>query len=416
MATAQITPTGRSVTHGVGFWIAAVMFLVVMAYSTVPTPLWSLYQERDGFSTLAITFAFAAYAVGVVISLFLAGHLGDIYGRRRILLIAIALEIASAGIFLLWPALPGLILARVVSGLGIGILTATITAHILDLHSTARPGADLTRGQVVATAANLGGFGAGALVSGTLAQWITAPLVTPYIAFLVLLVLALIGVALVPETATPPELRPKYRPQRVRVPDSARGTFLLAGGMTFAAFAVLGLLTSLVPGFVSGQLHITSRFTSDLVVFATFAAAVLAQIAVRSLSVRAQVPIGTVLPVVGIAVVTGVVVQVGALKWFFAGGILTGAGGGPLFKAAPAVAGSLADASHRGEVLAGIFLIGYIGLTLPVVGIGVATLAVSLTTALIGFTVVTVAIALCTAIPLLIRMPGGSRMGTASLN
>ncbi|WP_250006695.1 MFS transporter [Actinoplanes sp. M2I2] len=409
MATAHAPAKSRGVPHRAGFWIAAAAFLVVMAYNTVPTPLWPLYQQRDGFSTFAITVAFAAYAVGVVISLFLAGHLGDTHGRRRILLIAISLEIASAGVFLLWSDLPGLILARVVAGLGVGILTATITAHIFDLHLAARPGTDLTRGQVVATAANLGGFGVGALASGALAQWVAGPLVVPYVVFLVLLVLALAGVALVPETANAPDVRPPYRPQRVRVPDSARGTFFLAGGIAFAAFAVLGLLTSLVPGFVSGQLNITSRFTAGLVVFAAFAAAVLAQIAVRSLSLRAQIAVGTALLVLGIVVVTVVVVQVGALGWFFAGAVLTGAGGGPLFKASLAVAGSLADATHRGEVLAGIFLTGYVGLTVPVVGIGVATLTVPLTTALIGFTVVTVAIALSTAIPLLTRLPGASR-------
>src|ERR1700712_3388737 len=131
----------RAVAPRPAFWVAAAAFLVVMAYSTVPTPLWSLYQQRDGFSTFAITIAFAAYAVGVVISLFLAGHLGDSLGRRRLLLPAIGLEIGSAVIFIVWPELPGLITARVISGLGIGMLTATITAHILDLHLKSRPGA-----------------------------------------------------------------------------------------------------------------------------------------------------------------------------------------------------------------------------------------------------------------------------------
>lgn len=395
------TPARRGVSHGAGFWVAAAAFLVVMAYSTVPTPLWSLYQRRDGFSTFAVTVAFAAYAVGVVIALFLAGHLGDTLGRRRILVPAVALEIVSAVVFLAWPALPGLIVARVISGLGIGMLTATITAHILDLHLTARPGADPARGQVVAAAANLGGFGVGALVSGVLARWFTAPLVTPFVVFLVLLTVALAGVALVPETAVRPSVRPAYRPQRVRVPGHARGKFFLAGGIAFAAFSVLGLFTSLAPVFVAGQLHITSRATAGLVVFATFAAAALAQIVVRPLSVRAQVGLGAALLVAGISVLAVVVVSVGALGWFFVGGILSGAGAGPLFKAALAVAGSLASPANRGEVLAGIFLIGYIGLTVPVVGIGVATLSVSLTTALVGFTVVIIAIALATAGPLI---------------
>ncbi|MFG1603480.1 MFS transporter [Actinoplanes sp. NPDC049265] len=396
-----------------GFWVAALSFLIVMAYSTVPAPLWSLYQQRDGFSTFAVTIAFAAYAVGVVISLFLAGHLGDSHGRRRVLLPAVALELLSAALFLLWPDLPGLIVARVVSGLGIGMLTATLTAHILDLHLTARPGADPGRGQVVSTAANLGGFGVGAALSGVLAQWAPAPLVTPYVVFVVLLALALLGVALVPETAAVPEVRPAYRPQRVRVPDHARGRFFRAGGIAFAGFAVMGLFTSLVPGFVAGQLHITSKATAGFVVFVAFAAAVTAQVLMRPLSLRAQIGLATGLLVAGIVTLTAVVVVAGSLGWFFAGGLLAGAGAGPLLKAALAVAGPLADAAHRGEVLAGIFLIGYIGLTVPVVGLGVATLVVSLPVALTGFTVVIAAIALATAVPLVGQLPVQSRTKTS---
>jgi hypothetical protein len=390
----------RSVGHRGGFWIAAGAFLVVMAYSTAPTPLWSLYQQRDSFSTFAITIAFAAYAVGVIISLFLAGHLGDTLGRRRILLPAIGLEIVSAVIFVAFPELPGLIVARVVSGLGIGMLTATVTAHILDLHLTARPGADPARGQIVAGVANLGGFGVGALLSGVLARWAVGPLVTPYLVFVVLLALAFVGVALVPETASRPATRPPYRPQRVRVPRESRARFFLAGGTAFAAFSVLGLFTSLAPVVVAGQLHITSRAVAGLVVFATFAAAALSQVAVRPLAVRAQVLLGAVLLSGGIAILAVTVTASLGLWPFVVGGIIAGAGAGVVFKAALAVAGALAPASNRGEVLAGIFLLGYLGLTLPVVGIGVATLAVSLSAALVGFAAVIIAIALATALPL----------------
>jgi MFS transporter len=394
----------RKVSHGAGFWIAAAAFLVVMAYSTVPTPLWSLYQRRDGFSTFAVTVAFAAYAVGVVISLFLAGHLGDSLGRRRILLPAVGLEMAAAVIFIVRPELAGLIVARVISGLGIGMLTATITAHIVELHLTARPGAGPARGQIVAGVANLGGFGVGALLSGVLARWAPGPLVTPHAVFLVLLALAFAGLAIVPETAVRPAVRPAYRPQRVRVPRASRGRFFLAGGIAFAAFSVLGLFTSLAPIFVAGQLHITSRATAGVVVFLTFAAAAAAQIAVRALGVRGQIALGAVLLVVGIATLAVVVVTVGGIAFFVAGGIVSGAGAGTLFKAALAVAGTLAPAANRGEVLAGIFLLGYVGLTVPVVGIGVATLTVSLAAALVGFAVVIIAIALATAVPLIIAL------------
>jgi MFS family permease len=388
------------VSHGAGFWIAATSFLFVTAYSTVPTPLWSLYQQRDGFSTFDITIAFAVYAVGVVISLFLAGHLGDALGRRRIILPAIGLEIVSAVIFILWPELAGLIVARVVSGLGIGMLTATVTAHIMDLHLKSRPGADHSRGQIVSGAANLGGLGVGALLSGILARWVTAPLVTPFVVLLVLLVVSFIGIAVVPETAARLNAPLHYHPQRVRVPRESRGRFFLTGGISFAAFSVLGLFSSLAPVFVAGQLHITSRAVAGLVVFIAFAAATVAQVLARVLHVRTQVVLGVALLVIGIAILATVVVTVGPVVVFLVGGIVSGAGAGTLFKAALAIAGALADSTNRGEVLAGIFLIGYVGLTVPVVGIGVATLSVSLSTALVGFAIIIILIALATAIPL----------------
>src|SRR5690242_16592479 len=87
----------------ISFWVLAVIFAVAMAFSTVPTPLYAAYQRRDGFSTFMITVIFAAYSVGVIGSLFLAGHLSDWWGRRRLLLAALATEAVAAVLFLLWP-------------------------------------------------------------------------------------------------------------------------------------------------------------------------------------------------------------------------------------------------------------------------------------------------------------------------
>src|SRR3978361_2092457 len=88
--------------HGVGFWAVAFAFLAVMAFSTVPSPLYGLYQARDGFSSFIVTIIYAAYAVGVIAALLFAGHVSDSRGRRRVLLPAVATSILSAAVFLLW--------------------------------------------------------------------------------------------------------------------------------------------------------------------------------------------------------------------------------------------------------------------------------------------------------------------------
>jgi hypothetical protein len=75
--SAVLPEPGSRRHHGVGFWAVALTFLTLAAFTTVPSPLYALYQARDGFSEFMLTVIFAAYAVGVVGALALAGHLSD---------------------------------------------------------------------------------------------------------------------------------------------------------------------------------------------------------------------------------------------------------------------------------------------------------------------------------------------------
>src|SRR5687768_11779432 len=134
IASATMSAMSTRRRQGVGLWAVAFAFLAVLAFSTAPTPLYSIYQERDGFSTFLITVIFAAYAVGVTLSLFFAGHLSDWLGRKRMLIPALLLSLVSAALFLVWRDLPGLLVARVINGLSVGIVTATATAYLAELH------------------------------------------------------------------------------------------------------------------------------------------------------------------------------------------------------------------------------------------------------------------------------------------
>jgi MFS family permease len=169
----------RRLGHERGFWAIAFAFAVSLAFTVVPTPLWALYQGHDGYSTIDVTIAFASYAFGVIVSLFLAGHVSDWLGRRRVLLPAVLLEAAAAVLLLTSTSLGAVVAARVLSGVGIGMITATATAFLSELHAAARPGAGRARGDLVATVANLGGFAAGPVTSGLLAEYGPAPLRTP---------------------------------------------------------------------------------------------------------------------------------------------------------------------------------------------------------------------------------------------
>jgi MFS family permease len=366
-------------------------FCVTMAFAAAPAPLYVLYQARDGFGTILVTVIFAAYAVGVVASLLLAGHTSDWLGRRRLMLAALLVSLVSGVVFLVWPATPGLIVARVISGISVGLLTATATAYISELHAASRPRAPLTRAEITATGANIGGLGLGALLAGLLAQYAVAPLRLPYLVFEALMLAAAVALAVVPETVTRPEPLPAYRPQRIMVPPAQRPLFIAAGCAAATAFALFGFFTSLAPGFLADTLHEHSHALAGLAAFVAFGAAAVAQVVVSGRDLRRQLGLGLAGLAGGLVLVTAAV-WVPSLPLLLVGGALGGSGAGATFKGCVSTVISIAPSRARGEALAGLFVAAYVGITLPVIGLGIATQLLSTQTAVLGFGAVLLAV------------------------
>jgi MFS family permease len=381
MAHTDLAPASRAGRNSFGFWGVAFAFAVAMAFTTVPTPLWSLYATRDDFSSLTVTVVFAVYALAVALSLFLAGHLSDWLGRRRVLLPALGLQVVAGVVFLVWPSLPGLLVGRVLSGLGIGAVTATATAWLSELR-----GADSRRAQVVATGANLGGLGLGGLISGVLAEWVGDALVVPFVVFTGALLLALLALLAAPETRRRVSPRPRYRPQRVAVPAGSRGRFVAAGLGAAITFAVFGLLTSLAPSFLAGALHQPSHALAGAVSFAVFATAAVTQTLTASRTTHQLLVAAIPALLAGLGLLTiAVWLPSPSFGVFLAGDIVVGVGSGLMFKGAIATVAEISVAEHRAEALAGLFLACYLGLAGPVIGLGALTQIASTRVSLLVF-------------------------------
>ncbi|CAD6008170.1 MFS transporter [Agreia sp. COWG] len=372
------------VRHGAGFWIVALVFLLVMAYSTVPTPLYPLYQQRDGFPAFVVTVIFAAYAVGVIVSLYLAGHVSDWLGRRRVLVIAVIVSALSAVLFLLFSDVPGLIVARLVNGASIGMLTATATAHLGELRARSKPDENALVAASVSGAANLGGLSLGPLIGGLFAEFLPSPLVLPHLVFLVVLLVAALALLLVPETVDIPDEAPRYRPQKLSVPAGAGRPFVVAAFAAFTGFAVFGLFTSLAPTFLVVTFQAPDHLLAGATSFAVFAAAAIGQVALARVAVRTQLAVAIVACAMGLVLVAlGAVLPL--IVAFIGGGIIAGLGVGLLFRGAVATAVSLADPAKKGETLALIFLSAYTGLALPVLLVGGALAVAPATVVLLVF-------------------------------
>ena len=389
-------------SHASGLWAVAFAFLVVMGYCAVPTPLYGLYAARDGFGSLTITIVFASYGVGVLLSLFTVGHLSDHHGRRKILVPALLTCLASVFVFLFWRELPGLIVGRFISGLGIGAVTATATAWISELHALDRPGQSNRRAEVVGVIANIGGIGLGPLVAGALAEWVTSPLTVPYIVYGGLLVLAILALLITPETRrVAAEARPAYHVQQMHIP-AERAPFVGALATAAVAFAAFGLFTSLAPSFLAGPLHTPSLALAGVAAFTVFGGSAASQVLLARRDNRELVLTGTVGLTLGFAaVVLAVWLSSPSLALFLAGGVVLGLGAGALFKGAVMTVLRLAEPARRAETLVGLFLVAYVGIMVPVIGLGVLTQHVAPRLALLIFGGVLVSGVLASLRPLL---------------
>jgi MFS family permease len=368
----------------VAFWLVAAAFTMVMAFSTVPTALYPAYVVAEGFGPFTITIIFSVYVIGVLTSLLLAAHRSDVRGRRRLALTALVLTLIAAGIFVSSTALTALIVARVVSGLAVGMMAPTATAWLAELHLAARPGADRARAEAVATTANLGGLGLGPVLAGAVALVATTPLRLPYVVVGGLLALALIGVLRSPETVEPLAPVPAYRPQRPALPATQRGRFLLSGAAVAVGFTMLGFYTSLAPSLLETGGGRFGPVVTGVVVFGVFLSAVATQLAVRSWRPAVQVHVGLLALGTG-AIPIALAAQPASVPLLALGGVIAGAGTGLAFRGAIGTTLELATPEQRGGTLATLYVVAYLGLTLPVLGMGILAEVVGLTSAIVAF-------------------------------
>lgn len=345
--------------------LVALAFLATMLGTTLPTPLYPIYQQELGFGGLMVTVVFATYAVGVLAALLLFGRLSDRIGRRPVLLPGLALAAASSLVFLIPDSLPALFAGRVLSGLSAGVFTGVATATIVDL----APPEGRARAGLLAAAVNMLGLGLGPVVAGALADLAPLPLVLPYLVHLGLVAVGVVAVLLVPEPVTRQPGPVRLEVQRLSVPADVRPVFVRAGIAGFAGFAVLGFFTAVSPLFVSGVLREPSHLLSGLVVFSLLGSSTAGQLLSARLPLRTSLLGGCLALAAGIAVV-GAGLATSSLAVLVVGAVVAGLGQGASFRAGLQSVTGTAPADRRSEVSSSFFLLLYVAISIPVIGVG----------------------------------------------
>ncbi|SHE74678.1 Predicted arabinose efflux permease, MFS family [Modicisalibacter ilicicola DSM 19980] len=364
----------RLVFAGVAF-----AFLLVMLGATLPTPLFPVYQQRFGFTQLIITVIFAAYAVGVIGALIVTGRWSDQLGRRPLLFGGLVAAALSDVMFLVSDGLAGLLVARVLSGISAGIYTGTATVAVIEL----APKPWKRMATFIATAVNMGGLGLGPVVAGLLGQYAPWPLHLAYAVHLGLLAIAVGAIGIAPETVQRPD-RPRLTLQRLRVPAEVRGLFLPAAVAGFAGFAVLGFFSATAPAFMGEVLGHANLALIGVVAGTAFFSSTLGQLAQGRFAERKRLPLGCGVIIVGILLV-GIGIGVVSLWLFLGGAIIAGLGHGIAFRAGLGAVTAASPVNQRGALTSTFFVVVYVALSIPVLGIGLTARIAGLPVAGMGF-------------------------------
>jgi hypothetical protein len=357
--------------HRSGFWAATFAFLVVMAVATLPSPLYGLYRTRDHLSALTITVVFAIFAASTIAVLqrdsFIAGRIG----RRGTMIAAVATMMVAMGVLAVWKDLPGLLIGRLITGVSVGLAAGTAITYLIELRLHADPAASATRARTIGTSVTVGALGIGPLIGGCLAQWVPQPLTVPYLVFAVLGVVALAGLWVAPETGAPgAAAAAKSQPANPRRP--ARLPVPAAAG-TLAAFSANGLFAGLSGLFLATTLHQPSHALSGVALFLVFASGVASQLATARLRASRVLALGMTSLLAGLVLlVVSVRLSTPSLALFLIAGALIGAGSGAVFKGTTGIVLGASPPESRVAMTSDLLIALYVGLSVPVIGAGVA--------------------------------------------
>ncbi|MGP8299399.1 MFS transporter [Streptomyces inhibens] len=323
-------PPAASVPPTREIWFAAWPVVAIFILSNAAMPLYAVWQRQLGFSSGTLTLIYAAYVVGLLGALLVAGVASDRVGRKPVLVPALLLGIVACLIYATAPSVAALATARLLTGVATGAAVSAGMAAVTDI------AAGRSLGPLLASTGMVLGAGIGPVLAGVLSETAPAPTVTVFVVEAALLATALAVVARMPlpqrrtgsgEGAARTGVSAGSWVRLPAVPRANRrhlalGLAAFAPGISATAFVL-----SLGPSLLAGLLGTANRAVAGGMALAMFLAATGVQFALRRPAVR------TILLTSGAATVAGTLalvtaVHTAALAPLVAAVILAGAGQG----------------------------------------------------------------------------------------
>ncbi|MCG5431136.1 MFS transporter [Mycobacterium sp. MYCO198283] len=343
------------------FVVASVALIAVFMSSGTPIPLYNTFRVADGITDADLALTTVLYLAATALSLLVFGRLSNQLGRRPVVIAAVTLSILGCVVLAHVHTLPVLVGGRILQGLACGIASSAAGAMVIDLAPTTRMP---WLAAVITSSAPPFAIPVGALASGVLVEYATAPRTLGLTLMAVLLAGCGALLLVCPETVrrVPGTLR-SLLPQ-VHIPTGAGRLMIAAGGTLVATWSFTGFYQAFAPGLAADYLGTTDALMIAVVFASVIVLAPLGgTLTSRLTPVHAQ-RIGLVVFVAGTAAII-TALHSAAMVPFLVASALAGIAQGAANSGG--MRGVLADITptDRAGTLATLYLISYSGGALP---------------------------------------------------
>ncbi|SDE54888.1 Predicted arabinose efflux permease, MFS family [Priestia aryabhattai B8W22] len=368
-------------------WIIFAMSLS----ANIPVSLFPYYQDHFHLDDIGITILFSIYGLFLLSSLLVSGSFGDTWGCKKVVLIGLIMALISSFLFSLTNSIWLLYLARITTGISLGIFMGA--GNALLLKNT--PLANMTKALTYSAMITMLGYGIGPVLSGFIFEYVTWNKVRlPFFLLFSVLLSALIILFSLPKE----KIKKNYTPFlkiSLGVPKSGIRLFwFFIAPSAFLMFSLNGSVIALTPTYVKEVMHSTNHLWAGLLIFLLLGGSSFFQKIPCPVSLHSRIQLGISLLVIGAWIMLLAGPEANMILLFI-GIIIQSAGCGWTFQSGLQLTGGLVKKGDRSRVLSSFYIAAYLGMAFTTVGVGILSNYFGLLAALVYTTSLFTLIGFC---------------------
>lgn len=364
--------------RAVAFWLVAYSLCITLLGTNIPSPLLALYRVQWHLSPSMVTLLFAIYAVVVIPTIIISGQLSDQLGRKKLLIPGVFFIIIGSILFVLSTNFTMLIISRIFQGISVGMMNGVAVAALTELDEKGNRIKAAFIGSMAVTVGNA----LGPVLSGFLGEYAPFPLKLAYFIHMFLALPGFFGLLCMSEKV---KRVPKIRMHRPAVPQSIRKRFYLSGMTSFIAWSIMSLMLSIIPSYTDQLVGSSNLAVAGAIVALVLSISTISQIVLKRMSLQNLSIFGFFLILLGLVALV-FTLETKSILFLFLTTVLIGFGHGPTFAGSLALTNHISPDESRGDIIASFYVLTYLGVSLPILGLGFTARWVGLNNSIILYT------------------------------